>query len=670
MSNERNECCGCQPLCEPTELLYEKCNDCEKTKGLPMPESFYDDVTIQNHIDKKQLPPFTIRVSKLPHNEKGIITIGGKEHMLYEYKKNTTLQLNSDGILVPISENKPGEPGELTIVKRGLSANGTFNGVDGQGLAYHDVIENGVKKRYLADYNNCKYMYRHNRDSSVTIDANHLFIRMATAMTCCRASTEQDCGTVKISKVCPEDGECPTAVSICDFANCGKRGILRELSKCVPDGKEIAVAWNDWATQTRPGITQVTNVRVRDCSTGSITTQTLLTGENIPTALNAFQYADKDIYGSVTLSIGGANHIAHANNHHANTETAGLVKLRQIKQNTYEYINPNDVQRFGDPLANCGNKAKTVISDYDWADENTHGLVLLSNPSNCERVVKGATTGLFPAIRNIALNKYDYARNDNVGSTKLSLPACNPCNPIAVGDNDPRLFKPFLKLHNIEQGGASANWENDWPVTGSRNIWNKPITYKFFSTNLKPKDEATNCENKNSTYYGIQRNADELATGSVDAWQTLIVPKSGMYNANFQIRMFIDPNINGTVPYGIAQARIQVKQKKDGRTIFTTMGDKKEWIHRSYLQDLHNIADKVGIPGQRNNWWKVGDMSNASGEKAGSDVFLQAHDLVWLDEGDEVWVSCDLDTDNITDYRVYRQRFSLEFVDATRYEVR
>ena len=132
MSNERNECCGCQPLCEPTELLYEKCNDCEKTKGLPMPESFYDDVTIQNHIDKKQLPPFTIRVSKLPHNEKGIITIGGKEHMLYEYKKNTTLQLNSDGILVPISENKPGEPGELTIVKRGLSANGTFNGVDGQ----------------------------------------------------------------------------------------------------------------------------------------------------------------------------------------------------------------------------------------------------------------------------------------------------------------------------------------------------------------------------------------------------------------------------------------------------------------------------------------------------------------------------------------------------------
>lgn len=194
-----NNCCGCTPLCdEPRQLISEKCNDCDKTRDLPLPESFYTGVKLGTRIAKDKLPPFTIKVSKLPYNEKGIITVGNREIMMYEYSKQVTY-IEENGVLVPHIKNKPGNPGEITIVKRGLHPSGTFAGNDGHGKDFVDKkVSDTVVKRFEADYNNCKYMYEHGVNSDITMETNHLIIRMATALTCCRPATNTDLGLVMI----------------------------------------------------------------------------------------------------------------------------------------------------------------------------------------------------------------------------------------------------------------------------------------------------------------------------------------------------------------------------------------------------------------------------------------------------------------------------------------
>jgi hypothetical protein len=58
----------------------------------------------------------------------------------------------------------------------------------------------------------------------------------------------------------------------------------------------------------------------------------------------------------------------------------------------------------------------------------------------------------------------------------------------------------------------------------------------------------------------------------------------------------------------------------------------------------------------------VGNMSQ-KGEEVGSDTFLSGTHTWFLEEGDEVFITCDLDTDNHTQYRYYRQRLTLFYVD-------
>lgn len=668
MFNERNDCCGCKPLCsEPTTLPYEKCNDCDKTKGIPMPESFFEGVKLLSTIEKDQLPPFTIRISKLPFNDKGMFTIDGKEIFWYEYNKNTAYQktTRSDGkeILIPVSENKPGEPGDVTIVKRGLHPAGTFNGLDGQGNWYVDAKEGEQNKRYNADYNNCKFMYRHRANSDVSIDINHLHIRMATAMTCCRPATKYDCGTVKVSKVCPDSGDCPTVVSICDFANCNKLGIVRALSKCVPEGKEIAVSWNDYATETHPGLTQVTDVRVRDCATGAITTQKFLNGDIIPTALNAKQHADKDVFGSVMLSIGGANHIAHANNHHANNETAGLVKLREIKQKTYEYKGV-DVKRFGDPLTNCGNKAQYVISDYDWADANTHGLVKLSNPTTC----KINTNGLYSAEDNLALNKHDYAEVGDPGSVFLSKEPCNPCKPVVVSDNDERLFAPYMEIYDQVEGGTGAMGQLTMGIKNGLIT----LTTGNARTNITNGDN-NNCE-KNSRYYGFTKTADELFVKEGARFKSIIIPKTGLWSVDFQVRLVIDPNLanyKGTTPISdiVSQARVQYKAPGQ-EAKYTPIGFKEHFTHHEFTKDMVAVVNKFrgDVSEVTTQWREEGTMQFADEIDCGYDSFLESSGLFWFEAGTEVFMSCDLDKNTSTTYAPYRQRLHISWVDSVKVE--
>lgn len=674
MFNDRNDCCGCQPLCkEPTTLPYEKCNDCDKTKGIPMPESFFEGVKLLNTIEKDQLPPFTIRLSKLPFNDKGMFTIDGKEIFWYEYDKNTTYSKQETtnanwekvNILVPTSGNKPGEPGDVTITKRGLHPSGTFNGLDGKGNWYVDVPEGDTYKRYNADYNNCKFMYRHRANSDVSIDINHLHIRMATAMTCCRPATQYDCGTVKISKLCPDSGDCPTAVSICDFANCGKLGIVRELSKCVPEGKEIAVSWNDYATETRPGLTQVTDVRVRDCNTGSITTQTLLTGDNIPTALNAFQFADKDVHGTVTLSIGGSNHIAHSANHNANAETAGLVKLREIKQRTYSYDGVNDLQRFGDPLTNCGNKPKEVIADYDWADATNHGLVRLSNPHNCYITHNG---GNLTARDNLALNKFDYATSTNQGSVFLSKEACDACRPTAVSDNDERLFAPYMEIYDQVTGGNGAVDQ----LTMGIKQWRTQLTTSNARTNITSGANG-NC-GKNSRYYGFDKTEAELFGKDGERFKSIIIPKTGLWLVTFQVRLVIDPYLrsyNGTNPISdiVSQARVQYNSGSK-QWAFTPIGFKEHFTHHEFTKDMvrlvnHNVWQ---VSEMNKRWREEGTLKFANEIDAWYDSFLESSGLYWFEAGTEVFMSCDLDIDESTTYAPYRQRLHISWVDSVKVE--
>lgn len=675
MFNDRNDCCGCHPLCkEPTTLPYEKCNDCDKTKGIPMPESFFEGVKLLNTIEKDQLPPFTIRLSKLPFNDKGMFTIDWKEIFWYEYDKNnsyskqetTNTQWEKVEVLVPVSDNKPGEPGEVTITKRGLHPSGTFNGLNGEWNWYVDIKEDGLYKRYNADYNNCKFMYRHRANSDVSIDINHLHIRMATAMTCCRPATQYDCGTVKISKVCPDSGDCPIAVSICDFANCGKLGIVRELSKCVPEGREIAVAWNDYATETRPGLTQVTDVRVRDCNTGAITTQALLTGDNIPVALNAYQFADKDVYGSVTLSIGGSNHIAHAANHHANTETAGLVKLREIRQRTYKYQNESELQRFWDPLTNCWNKAKYVISDLDFADATTHWLVRLSNPSDCTRNDRWE----FLQTQNIAVNKEDYATPTNQGVVRLSKDSCRPCNPIVVADNDERMFFPYMEIFDQVEGGVGAVGQ----LTMGTSLTGKTtLTTNNARTNITSWPNAW-CE-KNSRYYWFDKAENELFIKEGQRYKSIIIPKEWLWKVDFQVRLVIDPylrNYKWANPISdiVSQARVQYKEP-GGNEKFTPIGFKEHFTHHEFTKDMVAVINSmVGRVAGVDKSWREEWTSQFAGEiDCGYDSFLESSGLFWFKAGTEVFMSCDLDIDTSTNYAPYRQRLHLTFVDSVRVEM-
>lgn len=155
--------------------------------------------------------------------------------MLYEYDQGT-IYTEQNGILIPYSKNPPGKHGTITITKRGLHPSGTFNGLDGRGANYVDKREGNKTVRYTADYNNCEFMSDHGTNSDVSIDITHLQIRMASALTCCRPASNTDLGTVIVDgPICTGHEQYPNVPSMCLFANCGRAGIVRDVTKCMPE---------------------------------------------------------------------------------------------------------------------------------------------------------------------------------------------------------------------------------------------------------------------------------------------------------------------------------------------------------------------------------------------------------------------------------------------------
>lgn len=218
-----------------------------------------------------------------------------------------------------------------------------------------------------------------------------------------------------------------------------------------------------------------------DCATGNtIRRSEDNDGTNPSISANANQRAYANVLGLVTLSSDGSNGKAHSANHHANTETAGLVKIREIRQQEYE-IDESKLKRTGYAMTPCGNEPVRAITDFDLADSQVDGLVRLSKPTQC---AVNSGSGKYGNNLHIATNKFDYARTDNPGTVQLSRNPCDKnCYSIAVADNDVRMFKPFMELFQAGSGGQItwADSESD-KVTG---LQTTKFTYK--NTNIHPR---------------------------------------------------------------------------------------------------------------------------------------------------------------------------------------
>ena len=616
----------------PLQAERTDCGTCWPISGYPLPESFYEWAKLLTPIAKAKLPPFDVKVSKLPHSDYGILTISDNEIVWYKYDKGITYT-DVNGVLIPYGQNNPWDAGTITIIKRWLHPTWTFNGNDGKGGSYVDVSENGVMKRYDADYNNCNYMFSHGTNDSVSADITHLTLRLFASSTCCRPATNKDLWIVAIEwPICASD-VFPVVPSICLYANCGRRGIVRDVTKCMPDGSEMLVSYNDYATPTRPWLVKITDTRIVDCQTGDVTVITP-TGDIPETALNASQIGYKGIRGSVSLSHNWSGGEAHSSNHYANSTSAGIILTREIMQTFYDI--PADIQRNGYPLLPCGNQPVRAITDKDLADESIEGLAKLSRP--CD----------WNTTNNIALNKFDTATPTNLGSVMLSRESCTPCSPIAVGDNDLRLFKPYIQLLDTEIGWTGSIFTTDW-------VWTTQVEFLYWYTNIYPNSEPLNCGMKDSVYYGFTRDPSELFTdGTVNFYKSIIIPKDGMYHASWQCRLFVDLYIDSNIPFGNARWRLKVNSDN------TTLGDKKEWIHRSFKQDIVDNLNASAWTSWIKPWTEY-----VNWDPAASDSFLQAEWDIYLFEWDEVWLEIDMDLDTTLDYRYYRQRIHLHYIDET-----
>lgn len=218
------------------------------------------------------------------------------------------------------------------------------------------------------------------------------------------------------------------------------------------------------------------------------------------------------------------------------------------------------------------------------ADLTINGLVKLSRPCDND------------PTKNIALNKYDTAGLSNTGSVKLSRAPCSPCNAIAVSDNDQRMFDPYLEYYNSYRGGG-AEAENKRTGTGTTEAI---FTYK--QTNVAPTGTTLNCGVKDSLYYGLQKDHNDIFVAN----KRLKVPKAGQYLVSFQVRMFIDPGATNNIPFGVARARVVVNGTN------TTIGDKKEWLHRNWLVDLNNFNNNDN--GSKSKTWALRTEMSVDGE--------------------------------------------------------
>lgn len=467
------------PIISP--LVNDGKSDCGTCWGLQTDwelENGYE-AKLLSAISKDQLPTFDsnwnptwcVDVSELPYGAAGLITFtngNNAETFEYMYDKWVTVQIGEDGVERCFLENIPGNPGTICILKRGIHPAATNLITDWEWANTIIISNDGDQKEVSPDYNNCEFMFAHFPGATArrgTYAQEHsIFLQH----TCCVCATTQRAGIMRASKD-SDSGACPVAITNDDFANCSVNGvdnigIVRGLSKCVEEGDEYVVSYNDYATPTRAGLAKITDIRTLDCSTGNI--QTITPAWDIPeTALNASQHAFPNIYGSSTLSRCIEWSIAVAKNDNATCTNNGLTILKPLKAN---HICPS----IPSSLWICGDidTPTRVVQEFDYADSDHYGLVTLSKaldenlqcpvvvtkhdwakPGNCGIVsVKDACGDGCEEVPSMC----SYASDTELGLNYMSVDPtdCNqltvhtPDNehPIATSTEDKRNFKQVI----------------------------------------------------------------------------------------------------------------------------------------------------------------------------------------------------------------------------------
>jgi len=133
----------------------------------------------------------------------------------------------------------------------------------------------------------------------------------------------------------------------------------------------------------------------------------------------------------------------------------------------------------------------------------------------------------------------------------------------------------------------------------------------------------------------------------------LCLPNELMSYIDFQVRIFVDMNIDSQLPFGNARWRVKVN------STYSPIGDKKEWIHRSFKQQLTTLLNA--------NWgsWTPRGNESVNWVDASSDSFLQSSGMYYLIEWDILTVTVDMDVDSTLDYEYYRQRLEIFYIDET-----
>jgi hypothetical protein len=619
------------------------CWKCWPLSWYPIPEDDYVSEII-GEIPNDKLPPFDLKVLHLPYGTFWEITVwnntGTPERMEYMYTQNISYSV-VNWVEVPYISNSPWKTWIITIVKRWRHPAWSFYGKDGKWKKTVQAIPewSSIPREYTADYNNCEFMYKHKSWSRVSMDITSQILRTFAQFTCCRPATNTSLWITAVTWPI-DDPLFPIAVWINDFVNCknsnwtDNRGILRFLSKCVPFWMEWAVSWNDYAFQSHPWIADITDVRIEHCD-WNITTSIKYNWDTYATAMNAYQRAWKNIYGSVKLSVNNENSIAHANNHYGNTESAWLFLMREIKQLTYPI--PSDILRKWSPLTNCWNTPSTVITDFDISDETVMGISYLSNPSSCLDI----------SLKNrpISLNKYDMARPDNPWSVLLSELPCN-CISIAVGDNDWRLKRPYINLYAEFVWGEYSDPYNVF-------TWETELYFFYWVTNFDEETKPVNCNIWEGQYYWYKKNFDTLTVKSWNVYTRVVAPYTGKYFVQMHARLLIQDNNR---PYWIMRWRVKVKET-NGNIYFTTIWDKRHYSNERWLKELAWLTSVW--------WWQSFPLNS---EWNMDDVFLQSTWDLFLNKWDEVYITVDTDVwvDDIP-YKLYRHRLELNYDDDIRY---
>ena len=327
-------------------------------------------------------PTWCVKVSELPKWSRWMTDIGAGwtiEYIEYYYDKwiSICICLNGDGVEQCVLTNIPWQPWKICILKRWIHPAATNLIVDWQWSNAIVVTTDWSQKEVAPDFNNCEFMFEHNPWETVErwvyAQEHAIFLQH----TCCITATNTNLGITAIS-IPAENPEFPIAVWINDFVNCPLEDgtpiiwILAWLTKCVPEWQEIAVSWNDYATDTRAWLSYVSNIISIDCNTWNTTVETP-NWDSPETALNALQHALPTVYGSVVLSRCNESSTAVAKNDNATCDNNGLVKLKPLKE---WQLCPNIPTWISD----CWDidSATRVIQEFDYADSANFWLVQLA----------------------------------------------------------------------------------------------------------------------------------------------------------------------------------------------------------------------------------------------------------------------------------------------------